>query len=131
MKKIHQDRQDARPGDQARFPRRRPGPPAKKSTVAPKIKEPAAPIAARGRDQAEGRPRHDRREDRRRLRQQPSIRGDEPASALGQGPPPRQHFDGKWEIVLTGVEKPFEFKFLVNDEAGAWGRTSPPAPATR
>jgi hypothetical protein len=43
------------------------------------------------------------------------VRGDEPPLGWGKGHALGYTADGKWEIVLTGVTAPFEFKFLVND----------------
>ena len=43
------------------------------------------------------------------------IRGDEPALRWDKGVALGCVADAKWEIVLTNVMKPFEFKFLIND----------------
>jgi hypothetical protein len=48
------------------------------------------------------------------------VRGDEPLG-WGKGHPLGYTSDGKWEIVLTGITAPFEFKFLVNDTTWSTG----------
>ena len=49
------------------------------------------------------------------------VRGDEPALSWDKGVALGWVGDAKWEIVLTNVTKPFEFKFLVNDAAWSAG----------
>jgi hypothetical protein len=94
--------------------------PAVKSTVAPKIKAPAAaapavvakPKGARvtivaAIDVGFGNAVH--------------VRGDEPPLGWGKGHLLGYTAEGKWEIVLTGITAPFEFKFLVNDTSWSTG----------
>ena len=97
--------------------------PARKSTVEPKIKAPAAaPSAAPsvvtkpkvGRvtivaiaDVGFGNSLY--------------VRGDEPFLHWAKGTALGNVAGDKWEIVLTGIEKPFEFKFLVNDTSWSTG----------
>jgi hypothetical protein len=94
--------------------------PALKSTVAPKIKQPAAvspaapaivtkPKASRvtiiaAIDVGFGNSLF--------------VRGDEPTLSWTKGLALGNISESKWEIVLTGVEKPVAFKLLIND--GAW-----------
>jgi len=93
-----------------------PVPAAKKSTVAPKIKEPSAPVAAPA---VVAKPKGARvtivAEIDVGFGNFVTIRGEEPALHWGKGLHLGNISEGKWEIVLTSVEKPFEFKFLVND----------------
>jgi hypothetical protein len=97
-----------------------PVPAAVKSTVAPKIKAPveAAPaVVAKPKgarvtivaaiDVGFGNAIH--------------VRGDEPPLGWGKGHLLGYTADGKWEIVLTGITAPFEFKFLVNDTSWSTG----------
>jgi hypothetical protein len=104
--------------------------PALKSTVAPKIKVTAAPatpapaIVAKPKgsrvtivahvDVGFGNALH--------------LRGDEPALHWGKGIALGCVSGSKWEIVLTGVEKPFEFKFLVNDISWSTGENYTASP---
>jgi hypothetical protein len=97
--------------------------PARKTTVAPKIKppvasQPAAPaVVAKpkgGRitivanvDVGFGNALY--------------VRGDEPFLHWGKGTALGNVAGNKWEIVLTGIDKPFEFKFLVNDTSWSSG----------
>jgi hypothetical protein len=50
-----------------------------------------------------------------------SIRGDGPILSWDKGVGLGNVGDAKWEIVLTNVTKPFEFKFLVNDSSWSTG----------
>jgi len=103
--------------------------PAKKSTVAPKIKEPSAPIAAPA---VVAKPKGARvtivAEIDVGFGNSVTIRGDEPALHWGKGLHLGNISEGKWEIVLTGVEKPFEFKFLVNDVSWSVGENFTASP---
>lgn len=93
--------------------------PAVKSTVAPKVKTAAAPVAVVTKptparvtiiaavDVGFGNTLY--------------VRGDEPALNWSKGVALGCVHDAKWEIVLTGTGKPFEFKFLVNDTAWSTG----------
>jgi len=96
--------------------------PARKSTVAPKIK-PAAPspvapsIVAKTKgsrvtivakvDVGYG--------------NSVSIRGDEPFLHWSKGIALGSIAGDKWEIVLTGIDRPFQFKFLRNDQVWSTG----------
>lgn len=88
--------------------------PASKSTVAPKIKAPAAASAA-----VVAKPKGSRVTIAARIDvgfgNVLSIRGDEPFLTWKKGTPLGSCASDKWEIVLTGVDRPFQFKFLVND----------------
>lgn len=94
--------------------------PSRKSTVEPKIKAPAetpAPAVAKpkgGRvtivanvDIGFGNSLY--------------VRGDEPFLHWGKGTALGNIAGDKWEIVLTAIDKPFEFKFLVNDTSWSTG----------
>jgi hypothetical protein len=96
--------------------------PARKSTIAPKIK-PAAPlpvapsIVAKTKgsrvtivakvDVGYG--------------NSVSIRGDEPFLHWSKGIALGSIAGDKWEIVLTGIDRPFQFKFLRNDQVWSTG----------
>jgi len=88
--------------------------PASKSTVAPKIKAPAAASPA-----VVAKPKGSRVTIAARIDvgfgNILSIRGDEPFLTWKKGTPLGSCASDKWEIVLTGVDRPFQFKFLVND----------------
>jgi hypothetical protein len=49
------------------------------------------------------------------------VRGDEPFLHWAKGTPLGNISGNSWEIVLTGIDKPFEFKFLVNDTGWSTG----------
>jgi hypothetical protein len=49
------------------------------------------------------------------------VRGDEPILHWSKGVALGNVAGDKWEIVLTGVDKPFEFKFLLNDSSWSAG----------
>lgn len=49
------------------------------------------------------------------------VRGDEPVLTWTKGLALGNVAGSKWEIVLTGIEKPFAFKLLVNDEGWSTG----------
>jgi len=56
------------------------------------------------------------------------IRGDEPFLHWAKGTPLGNITGNKWEIVLTGIDKPFEFKFLVNDVSWSTGENYTASP---
>jgi hypothetical protein len=56
------------------------------------------------------------------------VRGDEPYLNWSRGLPLGNISTDRWEIVLTGVERPFQFKFLRNNEAWSAGENFPAAP---
>jgi len=89
--------------------------PAKKSTVAPKIKAPAEAAAPA----VVAKPKGARVTIIAAIDvgfgNSLSIRGSGPALSWDKGLLLGNVAEGKWEIVLTGIEAPFEFKFLVND----------------
>jgi hypothetical protein len=101
--------------------------PAVKSTVAPKVTKTAAPaavIAKAGQsrvtiiaavDVGFGNTLY--------------VRGDAPALSWDKGVALGNIGDAKWEIVLSGLGKPFEFKFLVNDTAWSTGENFCAGPA--
>jgi hypothetical protein len=103
--------------------------PAKKSTVAPKIKESSAPAAAPA---VVAKPKGARvtitAEIDVGFGNSVAIRGDEPALNWNKGLLLGNISEGKWEIVLTGIEKPFEFKFLVNDVSWSVGENFTASP---
>jgi hypothetical protein len=97
-----------------------------KSTIAPKIKTPAAPAPAvvakpKGArvtivaaiDVGFGNAVH--------------LRGDEPLG-WDKGHLMGYTSDGKWEIVLTGITNSFQFKFLVNDLSWSTGENYTASP---
>jgi hypothetical protein len=49
------------------------------------------------------------------------VRGDEPFLHWAKGTLLGNVAGNKWEIVLTAVDKPFEFKFLLNDTGWSTG----------
>ena len=56
------------------------------------------------------------------------VRGDEPYLHWAKGTALGNIAGDRWEIVLSGVEKPFEFKFLVNDSGWSTGENYCVAP---
>jgi hypothetical protein len=56
------------------------------------------------------------------------VRGDEPYLHWAKGTALGNIAGDRWEIVLSGVEKPFEFKFLVNDTSWSTGENYCVAP---
>jgi hypothetical protein len=50
-----------------------------------------------------------------------SVRGDEPFFNWNKGALLGCVAADRWEIVLTGVDRPFQFKFLVNDASWSTG----------
>ena len=88
--------------------------PARKSTVAPKIKAPAAASPAIVTKPKGARVTIIAKIDvgfGNRL----SIRGDEPYLHWSKGVALGSIASDKWEIVLTAIDRPFHFKFLLND----------------
>jgi hypothetical protein len=93
--------------------------PAVKSTIAPKVKTAAAPAAVVTKptpsrvtiiatvDVGFGNTLY--------------VRGDEPALSWSKGVALGNLHEAKWEIVISGPGKPFEFKFLVNDTTWSAG----------
>ena len=56
------------------------------------------------------------------------IRGDEPVLSWGKGVGLGCVADSKWEIVLTNITKPFQFKLLINDAAWSAGENLTASP---
>jgi len=93
--------------------------PARKSTVEPKIKAPAAPKPAA--------PAIVTKPKGARVTitaivdvgfgNSVYLRGDEPYLSWSKGLVLGSVASDRWEIVLTGIDRPFQFKFLRNDEA--------------
>jgi hypothetical protein len=104
--------------------------PARKSTVAPKIKAPSAPkpvapaIVTKPKgarvtitaivDVGFGNSLY--------------IRGDEPYLSWTKGLVLGNISTDRWEIVLTGIDRPFQFKFLRNDEDWSSGQNNTASP---
>jgi hypothetical protein len=123
MKKITKPSKTPAPATKSIAPAPAPKPaapaPAVKSTVAPKVKTAAAPAAvvtkptpskvtiAAAVDVGFGNLLY--------------VRGDAPALSWDKGAVLTNVGGAKWEIVLTGPAKPFEFKFLVNDISWSTG----------
>lgn len=95
--------------------------PPSKSTVEPKIKAPAAPAVAPAVTKPKG----------ARVTIVATVdvgfgnslyvRGDEPFLNWAKGTALGNISGDRWEIVLTAVDKPFEFKFLINDTSWSTG----------
>jgi hypothetical protein len=97
--------------------------PARKSTVAPKIKAPEAtttPAPAVVTKPKGGRITIIANVDVG-FGNSLYVRGDEPFLHWAKGTPLGNVAGNKWEIVLTGIDKPFEFKFLLNDTSWSTG----------
>ncbi|HEY1848766.1 MAG TPA: CBM20 domain-containing protein [Opitutaceae bacterium] len=56
------------------------------------------------------------------------IRGDQPYLHWEKGIPLGNIAGDRWEIVLTGVERPFQFKFLRNNEGWSEGENFTASP---
>ena len=88
--------------------------PARKSTVAPKIKAPAAASPA-----IVAKPKGSRVTIIAKIDvgfgNSLSVRGDEPYLHWTKGLALGSVAGDKWEIVLTAIDRPFQFKFLRND----------------
>jgi hypothetical protein len=97
--------------------------PATKSTVAPKIKKPAAPSPAA--PAVVAKPKGARVTITAAIDvgfgNSLFVRGDEPALSWSKGLALGSVAPDKWEIVLTGIDKPFQFKFLLNNQAWSTG----------
>jgi hypothetical protein len=97
--------------------------PARKSTVAPKIKKPAAPSPAA--PAIVTKPKGSRVTITARIDvgfgNTLHLRGDEPYLHWSKGVALGCIASDKWEIVLTGIDAPFQFKFLRNDEEWSSG----------
>jgi hypothetical protein len=122
MKKITKTVKTPAPATKKPAPAAAPAP-ARKSTVAPKIKvaaTPATPAPAVVAKPKGGRVTIIAAADVG-LGNTLFVRGDEPALNWGKGIALGNIDGGKWEIVLTAVTKPFEFKFLVNDSGWSSG----------
>jgi hypothetical protein len=97
--------------------------PAKKSTVAPKIKvaaTPATPAPAVVAKPKGGRVTIIATVDVG-FGNSLFVRGDEPVLSWDKGIALGNVDGGKWEIVLTAITTPFQFKFLVNDSGWSSG----------
>jgi len=90
--------------------------PARKSTVAPKIKTPAASSPAPA---IVTKPKGSRVTIIAKVDvgfgNSVYIRGDEPYLHWSRGVALGSVAGDKWEIVLTAIDRPFQFKFLLND----------------
>ncbi len=97
--------------------------PARKSTVAPKIKPPEA--ATTPAPAVVAKPKGGRITIVANVDvgfgNSLYVRGDEPFLHWARGMPLGNVAGNKWEIVLTGIDKPVEFKFLVNDISWSTG----------
>jgi hypothetical protein len=97
--------------------------PARKSTIEPKIKAPDAPIAAA--------PAIVAKPTGARVTIVANVdvgfgnslyvRGDEPFLSWTKGTALGNIAGNKWEIVMTSIDRPFEFKFLLNDSDWSTG----------
>jgi hypothetical protein len=98
--------------------------PARKSTVEPKIKAPAA-VSAPTPAAVVAKPKGGRVTIVAKVDvgfgNSLFVRGDEPYLHWAKGTALGNIAGDRWEIVLSGVEKPFEFKFLVNDSGWSAG----------
>ncbi|HZZ18587.1 MAG TPA: hypothetical protein VFE25_04420 [Opitutaceae bacterium] len=97
--------------------------PAKKSTVAPKIKAAAAPSTPA--PAVVAKPKGGRVTIIATLDvgfgNSLFVRGDEPILSWDKGIALGNVDGGKWEIVLTAITQPLQFKFLVNDSTWSAG----------
>jgi hypothetical protein len=97
--------------------------PARKSTVAPKIKAPAAPSPAA--PAVVTKPKGSRVTITALIDvgfgNSLYLRGDEPFLSWTKGIHLGSIASNKWEIVLTGIDKSFQFKFLINNETWSTG----------
>jgi hypothetical protein len=103
--------------------------PARKSTVEPKIK---APAPASTPPPAVAKPKGGRVTIIAKVDvgfgNSLYVRGDEPYLHWAKGTVLGNIAGDRWEIVLSAVEKPFEFKFLVNDSTWSGGENYCVAP---
>jgi hypothetical protein len=99
--------------------------PARKSTVAPKIKAPAAPQPDAPAPAPVTKPKGGRITIIANVDvgfgNSLYVRGDEPFLHWAKGTALGNVSGNKWEIVLTGIDRPFEFKFLLNDSGWSKG----------
>jgi hypothetical protein len=104
--------------------------PAHKSTVAPKIKKPAVPSPAA--PAIVTKPKGSRVTIAARIDvgfgNSLYVRGDEPFLRWSKGLALGCISKDKWEIVLTGIDRPFQFKFLRNDEEWSSGENYTASP---
>jgi hypothetical protein len=123
-KKITKTVKTPAPATKTAAPAAAPAPaPAKKSTVAPKIKvaaTPATPAPAVVAKPKGGRVTIIATVDVG-FGNVLFLRGDEPVLRWDKGIALGNVDGGKWEIVLTAVTAPFQFKFLVNDSGWSSG----------
>jgi hypothetical protein len=56
------------------------------------------------------------------------VRGDEPFLHWAKGIALGNLSGDKWEVVLTGIDRPFQFKFLVNDSSWSTGENYTASP---
>ena len=104
--------------------------PARKYTIAPKIKTPAdfaAPAPAIVAKPKAGRVTLVAKVDVG-FGNVLYVRGDEPFLHWGKGTALGNVSGDKWEIVLTGIDRPFDFKFLVNDSGWSMGENYTASP---
>jgi hypothetical protein len=96
--------------------------PARKSTIAPKIAKPAAaaPAPAIVTKPKGGRVTIIATVDIG-FGNSLFVRGDEPFLHWAKGTALGNIAGDKWEIVLTAIDRPFQFKFLVNDSGWSTG----------
>jgi hypothetical protein len=103
---------------------------AAKSTVAPKIKAPAAPKAAA--PSIVTKPKGERVTIIATIDvgfgNSLYLRGDEPYLSWTKGLVLGNVATDKWELVLSGVDSPFQFKFLRNDEDWSSGENYTASP---
>ena len=104
--------------------------PAKKSTVAPKIKVAAAPATPA--PAVVAKPKGGRVTIIATVDvgfgNSLFVRGDEPALSWDKGISLGNVDGGKWEIVLTAITAPFQFKFPVNDSGWSSGENFTASP---
>jgi hypothetical protein len=104
--------------------------PARKSTVAPKIKAPAAPKPAA--PSIVSKPKGARVTVTATIDvgfgNSLYVRGDEPYLSWTKGLLLANTGTDRWEIALSGVDRPFQFKFLRNDEDWSSGENYTASP---
>jgi hypothetical protein len=118
MKKIAKPTKTPAPATKSTAPA-----PARKSTVAPKIKASAAPSPAA--PAVVAKPKGSRVTITAVVDvgfgNSLYLRGDEPFLSWTKGLQLGSIASDKWEIVLTGIDKSFQFKFLINNETWSTG----------
>jgi hypothetical protein len=125
MKKITKPSKTPAPATKSAAPAPAPKPvapePAVKSTIAPKVKKAASPAPAA----VVTKPTLSRATIAATVDvgfgNTLYVRGDAPVLSWDKGVALGCVADSKWEIVLSGVGKSFEFKFLVNDSVWSTG----------